>query len=78
MFKFGFGSKVIDVHLHEAYLKVKTQTIAFLDLISCSVKQVSILSVSILAPPLPPLINACNLIPVPLNIVNANQKGTID
>ena len=41
-------------------------------------KQVSILSVSILAPPLPPLINACNLIPVPLNIVNANQKGTID
>ena len=41
-------------------------------------KQVSILSVSILAPPLPPLINACNPIPVPLNIVNANQKGTID
>ena len=41
-------------------------------------KQVSILSVSILAPPLPPLINACNPIPVPLNIVNANQRGTID
>ena len=43
--------KVIDIHLHQTYLKVKTQTSAFLGSTSCSEKQVSILSVSVLAPP---------------------------
>ena len=43
--------KVIDIHLHQTYLKVRTQTSAFLGSTSCSEKQVSILSVSVLAPP---------------------------
>ena len=43
--------KVIGIHLHQTHLKVTTQTDAFLGPTSCFVKQVSILSVSILAPP---------------------------